>query len=102
MGLNGICLMFVLMIAVYIIRTHFGTYYTGMTNSLIRRWGQHIGGKSSYLRRVRPREVVHVEFYPNYSKASKKERYIKSVGARKYLLKLMFDGVPVCIDSRRL
>jgi putative endonuclease len=79
------------MIAVYIILTHYGTYYTGMTNSIIRRWGQHVRGESSYLRRVKPKEVVYIEFWPNYSVAGRRERYIKRIGAGKFLIKLKYS-----------
>lgn len=79
------------MIAVYIILTHYGTYYTGMTNSLIRRWHEHVSGQSSYLRRVKPKEVVYVELWPTYSMAGKREKMIKRIGARKFLIKLQYQ-----------
>lgn len=80
--------MFVGMICVYIIYTHVGTFYTGMTNSLIRRWHEHVNGMSSYLRRVKPKEVVWVEFYKTYSEAGRREQYIKNRGARRFLMKV--------------
>jgi len=79
------------MVAVYIILTHYGTYYTGMTNSIIRRWSEHVNGQSSYLRRVPAKEVVHLEFWPNYSIASSRERYIKRMGARVFLVKSQYS-----------
>ena len=74
----------------YIISTHYGTFYTGITNNLIRRWNEHKQGKSSYLSKFTPKEVVYVEVLSNRKEAAKKERYIKSVGASKYLLRLQF------------
>jgi predicted GIY-YIG superfamily endonuclease len=74
----------------YIILTHYGTYYTGITNSLIRRWKEHIAGKSSYLSKFTGKEVVHIEWFSNRKDAAKKERYIKKVGAKLYLLKLKY------------
>ena len=72
----------------YIISTHYGTFYTGITNNLIRRWNEHKQGKSSYLSKFTPKEVVYVEVLSNRKEAAKKERYIKSIGASKYLLRL--------------
>ena len=77
-------------IVCYIINTHYGTFYTGITNNLIRRWKEHKAGKSSYLRKFKPKEVVHIEVFDNRKLAAKKERYIKKIGAKKYLLKLQF------------
>ena len=74
----------------YIILTHYGTYYTGITNNLIRRWKEHNQGKSSYLRKFKAKEVIHIEVYNTRKEAAKKERFIKSIGAKKYLLKLQF------------
>ena len=74
----------------YIILTHYGTYYTGITNNLIRRWKEHNEGKSSYLSKFKPKQVIHIEVYSTRKEAAKKERYIKSIGASKYLLKLQF------------
>ena len=75
-------------IVCYIISTHYGTFYTGITNNLIRRWNEHKQGKSSYLSKFTPKEVVYVEVLSNRKEAAKKERYIKSIGASKYLLRL--------------
>ena len=75
---------------VYIILTHFGTYYTGITNNLQRRWKEHNDGQSSYLRKFKPKQIIHVEVFNTRREAAKKERYIKSVGASKYLLRLQF------------
>ena len=73
---------------VYIILTHFGTYYTGITNNLQRRWKEHNDGQSSYLRKFKPKQIVYIEECENRRIAAKKERYIKSIGASKYLLRL--------------
>ncbi len=78
------------LICVYIIATHYGTYYTGITNSLVRRWSEHVNGKSSYLSKFKAKEVIHVEFCESRREAARKERYIKKLGASKYLLKLQF------------
>ena len=77
-------------IVCYIINTHYGTFYTGITNNLIRRWKEHKEGKSSYLSKFKPKQIIHVEVFNTRREAAKKERYIKSVGASKYLLRLQF------------
>lgn len=77
-------------ICVYIIITHYGTYYTGITNNLIRRWFEHVTGKSKYLSVFSPKEVIHVELFDSRRKAASKERFIKSMGAKNYLLMLKY------------
>lgn len=74
----------------YIIITTHGTYYTGITNSLIRRWSEHLYYRSSYLSKFRPLEVVYVAVFDNRKAARKNEVLIKSIGAKKYLLKLKY------------
>ena len=78
-------------IIVYIIATHYGTFYTGITNNLIRRWKEHRTGKSSYLRRYKPKEVLHIEFFNTRTEARRKEVVIKKTGAKKYLTKIKFQ-----------
>jgi putative endonuclease len=70
----------------YIITTHFGTYYTGITNSIIRRWKEHNSGNSSYLSRFKPKEVVYIYYSATRSEAYRLEQKIKRIGAKKYLL----------------
>ena len=78
------------LICLYIISTHFGTHYTGITNNIIRRWKEHNTGQSSYLRKFAAKEVIYVEFFELRKVAAKKEREIKRVGAKKYMLKLKY------------
>ena len=78
------------LICLYIISTHIGTHYTGITNNLIRRWNEHITGKSSYLSKFVPKEVIYVEFFDSRKVAARKERSIKKIGASKYLLRLKY------------
>jgi putative endonuclease len=78
------------MICLYIISTNYGTFYTGITNNMLRRWEEHKEGKSSYLSKFTPKEVVYIEFYNERKEAAKKERYIKRLGAGKYMLRMEF------------
>lgn len=73
----------------YVISTHYGTFYTGITNSIIRRWSEHNKGKSSYLRKFLCKEVIYIEFFDSRKLARKREVMIKGTGARRYLLKLI-------------
>ena len=74
----------------YIILTHYKTYYTGITNNLIRRYNEHLSGKSSYLSKWTAKEVVHIEWFKTRKQAARRERYIKKIGAEKYLLMLKY------------
>lgn len=76
----------------YIILTHYNTYYTGITNNLIRRYNEHLSGKSSYLSKYTAKEVVHIEWFDTRKLAAKRERYIKRIGAKKYLLMLKYKS----------
>lgn len=76
---------------VYIILTHYNTYYTGITNSLLRRWKEHTNNQSSYLSRFKAKEVVYVEFHDTRKKAYKVEQRIKQMGAKKYMIIKQFE-----------
>lgn len=89
-GFAGVSLICIFMIVVYIISTHVGTFYTGITNSIIRRWREHVRGKSSYLRCYRPVEVVYIEFCNDRASAARRERYIKNIGAKRFLLNVRY------------
>jgi len=78
------------LICLYIISTHVGTHYTGITNNLIRRWKEHNNNQSSYLSKFKAKEVIYVEYFESRREAAKKERLIKYIGARNYLLRLKY------------
>jgi putative endonuclease len=62
----------------YIIECKDGSFYTGCTNHLIRRWHQHRNGSGAkYLRAHPPEKVVFVEQQPTQSEACKREYEIK-------------------------
>lgn len=68
----------------YIVATHYGTYYAGITNSLIRRWHEHSTGQSKYLSIYKPKEVVWIEVYESYKAAARREKQIKQIGVGKF------------------
>lgn len=70
---------------VYIIETAKGTYYTGITTDVTRRWAEHRGessvhGKSKgakYFRSQKPKAIVYLEDGHDRSTASRREAGIK-------------------------
>ncbi len=74
----------------YIIITTSGTYYTGITSNLVRRWREHVSGRSAYLGRYKAKEVVYVECCGSRRLAARLERRIKTKGAYNYLLRLKY------------
>lgn len=68
------------MFYVYIVETEDHTYYTGQTNDLVRRLGEHLSGgakAAGYFRMHKPRFLVHVEEFATRSEAMRRERQIK-------------------------
>ena len=65
---------------VYILQLNDNTYYTGITNNLVRRLAQHKSGKGSkYVRGRLPFRVVYICHETDRSSASKLESKIKKM-----------------------
>jgi putative endonuclease len=66
---------------VYIIQTHSGKLYTGITNCLETRLKAHSSqkGGAKFFRLSSPQKVVYTESHPNRSEASKRESAIKKM-----------------------
>ena len=63
---------------VYILRCQDGTFYTGSTNDVDRRWAVHNSGKGAkYTRSRRPVEVVYREECESKPAALRREAAIK-------------------------
>ncbi|MFW9888188.1 MAG: GIY-YIG nuclease family protein [Candidatus Thorarchaeota archaeon] len=65
---------------VYIIETADGTFYTGQTNNLYRRFTEHMAGNSKgarYLRSHKPEFLVYLEEFGTREEAMKRERRIQ-------------------------
>ena len=64
---------------VYIIRCHDGSYYTGLTDDLIRRYQEHIDGsyEACYTFKRRPLELKYYETIPFLKDAVEREIQIK-------------------------
>lgn len=65
---------------VYIIETEDGTYYTGMTNNIARRFQEHLAGNSrtaSYLKMHKPAYVVYMTECKTRGDAMRLENHLK-------------------------
>ncbi len=64
---------------VYVLRSlRDGNFYTGVTNDLKRRLGEHQAGKTRSLRARRPLQMVYKEAYRSRSEALARERFFKT------------------------
>lgn len=66
---------------VYIIEASDGSYYTGITTDVARRWQEHRSGAraAKYFRGRKPRALVFVEGGHSRSSASRREVEIKAL-----------------------
>ena len=63
---------------VYILRCRDGAYYTGQTDDIEKRVGEHQDGiKCVYTRRRRPVELVFSEYFETRDEARNAEKQIK-------------------------
>ena len=64
---------------VYMLKCSDGTYYTGVTNDLSRRFSEHQSGddQKSYTYRRRPVQLVFFADFSNIEYAIEKEKQIK-------------------------
>ncbi|NHI82901.1 MAG: GIY-YIG nuclease family protein [Candidatus Thorarchaeota archaeon] len=66
---------------VYIIETEDGTYYTGQTNDLQRRFSEHVSGSpkgAAYLRAHKPKYLVYLEECDDRGNATRREKQIQN------------------------
>ena len=64
-------------------------FYTGSTNSIMRRLEDHNNGRSKATKNNRPFVLVHQERYDNRSQAYKREMYFKTGKGRDELKKIL-------------
>jgi len=69
----------------YILKDVTGQTYTGITKSINRRYSEHIKGMCKSTKHLIAPNVVWFAPYTGYVEARKVERYIKGIGARKFL-----------------
>jgi len=80
---------------VYIIKCKDGSFYTGITTDVVRRFGEHKNGKGGhYTSSKGVVKVVYIEKRKNRSEASKREAEIKKL-TRKEKLDLIKANVKI-------
>lgn len=70
-----------------------GTFYTGVTNNLERRLGEHNKSEVSYTKNKCPYELVYFEACLNKTDAYRRERYLKTGMGKKYLKNRLRGGL---------
>ena len=68
---------------VYIIECSSGKLYTGMTGDLLRRWREHLRGRSRFTKGDPVLHVIHVEAFGARTDAERRERQLKGWTRRK-------------------
>ena len=69
----------------YVLKCNMGTFYTGATNNLETRLGQHETGKIFYTKNRLPVRLVYFEACLVKSDAYRRERYLKTGMGKRYL-----------------
>lgn len=62
-----------------------GSFYTGSTNNLRKRFIQHNNGESSYTKANIPYKLVYYEACINEQDARSREKYLKSGMGKRYI-----------------
>lgn len=72
---------------VYMIETEKGSFYTGITTDLERRFLEHFSGKkgAKFFHSTMPDSIRYYETYANRSLASKREAAIKKLSRKEKL-----------------
>ena len=88
---------------VYILRLSGNKHYTGITNNPVKRFKEHINGKSKFTSHFQIDALIYIEQFPSRKAARIKEVYIKQTGAMRYILKSKFqDRCYLDIDINEL
>jgi putative endonuclease len=76
----------------YILECGNGTYYTGVTGNLKRRFQEHVSGKGGwYTKSSNPKRIVYIEHFDEELKAYDRERQIKGWSKLKKLVLIKGD-----------
>ncbi|MCD2423568.1 GIY-YIG nuclease family protein [Niabella pedocola] len=65
------------------------SFYIGQCDDLDRRMSKHFDGFSKYTASKRPLRMVYFEVFPLRADAIKRERQIKKMKSRKFILQLI-------------
>jgi putative endonuclease len=75
---------------VYILRSmKNGRLYTGSTDNVDKRLGEHNEGHNAAARYTRPYSLLHVERFPSRIEAVQRERYLKTGKGRRDLEQIL-------------
>ena len=69
----------------YILITSTGRYYTGISKDVSKRFIQHCRSNAIFFQKNRPLKIVYTKKFNSYLEARNLEKYVKNVGARKFL-----------------
>ena len=70
-----------------------GTFYTGVTNDLKKRFKQHNKGKVSYTKHRCPYKLIYFEACLDKNDAYRRERYLKTGMGKRYLKNRLRGGL---------
>lgn len=72
---------------IYILLCKDGSFYTGSTNNIAKRFKDHLAGKGArYTLSHKPEKIVYSEHFSSKSEALKREAEIKKLTRRKKIL----------------
>lgn len=72
------------MVYLYVLECFDRSYYTGITNNIIRRLLEHASAHKGYTSFHRVRRLIYLRSFPNYRAAHRFESNIKRIGWRKW------------------
>ncbi len=79
---------------VYVLQADDGTYYTGQTNDLKRRFRQHQSRRVASTKSRSGWQLVHTEEFATRVDAVRRERRIKAQKSRSYMARLVISSPP--------
>jgi len=66
-----------------------GRHYTGSTNNLERRIGEHNSGQTKYTSQAGPFELIYKESYNTKLEAGRREKFLKTGKGREFLKQIL-------------
>jgi len=65
------------------------SYYIGYTSNIDNRFNEHNFGRTRYTKLKRPWKLIYKEEYLSKIEALRREKYLKSLKNKKYLVKII-------------
>lgn len=80
---------------VYVIACEGGSYYIGHTDSISRRWQEHVTGKGAdWTKKHKPRYIPHYEEFNSREEAIAREKELKTTSGRRWIKQAIAKGLP--------